>query len=154
MTVELDPCAEWRLLASCELDDELSELDAIRLEHHLADCGACRTWLAEGCQLAMTLRAAQLEAPERGFDLIATRRRMFRASTVAAAAAASVAAAALAILPLAMHSNGRTLPRAVQDAKLTKSVSCPVCLPRKYVIMSLSGMLARQQTPGHGAFLS
>jgi predicted anti-sigma-YlaC factor YlaD len=139
------------LLASCELDGELSELDAVRLEHHLAGCGACRAWLAEGRELATTLRSAQLEAPEQRFDLTATRRKMLRASTIAAAAAASVAAAALAILPLAGPSNGTAVSRAAQRGG--QRVACPVCLAHKLVLMSLNGELNRQ-TPGHGAVLS
>lgn len=154
MTVELDSCAEWRALASCELDGELSELDTVRLDHHLGDCAACRTWVAEVRDLTTALRSAELEAPDRSFDLTATWRRMFRTSTVTAAVAASAAAAALAILPLAMPSNGPTVPRAAQDVKLTKRSACPDCLARKFVLMALNGELDRQQAPGHGPVVS
>jgi predicted anti-sigma-YlaC factor YlaD len=155
VTVDLDPCAQWRVLASCELDGELSELDAVRLEHHLAGCGACHAWLAEVRELATALRAEPLEAPERRFDLSATRRRMLHASTVAAAVVASAAAAALAILPVAVPTNGQTASHAAQGAEVAgKRDVCPVCLARNLVVLSLTGDLNQPQTPGHGAVLS
>ena len=155
MTVDLDSCAEWRILASCELDGELSELDFVRLEHHLDDCAACRTWLAEMRELATALRTAELEAPERNFDLTAARRwRMLRASSVAAAAAASVAAATLAILPLARPTSAPTARARAGTNLAGKRDSCPICLSRNLVLLSLTGHLDPQQAPGHGPVLS
>jgi predicted anti-sigma-YlaC factor YlaD len=150
-----DGCSHWRLLASCELDGELSDLDAVRLEHHLTGCGACAAWLSEAHAAATSLRSAELDVPAR-LDLSARSRRIARVSSIAAAAAAaSVAAAALAILPIALPTTGgRTTTRPAQRAEIVKRGSCSVCLPRKFVLLSLNGELYPQQTPGHGAVLS
>lgn len=111
MTAHVDRCAEWRSLASCELDGELDELDTARLKRHLQGCAECSVWLAELRTLTAMLRDAQLEAPRRGLDLSAVRRGVGRAA-VAAATVASVAAAALAVIGFDLRTNNVARPAA------------------------------------------
>lgn len=98
MAVLSDACAEWRQLASCRVDGELSETDAARLRRHLRTCPSCVSWLADVDATTALLRSAGDTVPGRRLDLPAIRRRTSRAAAFAAAAAAA-AAMALVILP-------------------------------------------------------
>jgi predicted anti-sigma-YlaC factor YlaD len=116
MTGTRDLCREWRLLASCELDGELSELGAARLRHHLAECADCSVWAAEAGQLTQLLRAAEHAPFERQIQLPALRRRLYRASGLVGAGASAAAAALAAVLvgfPAGTGPNRSTLPEGV-----------------------------------------
>lgn len=112
-----DCSPEWRRLVSCQADGELDDLDAARLESHLAGCLACTAWAAEVSSLAALMASDQRE-PEMRLAPQSLRRRRARASLVTASAA-SVAAAAVAAFALqlntgsAVSNHGRTSgPRA------------------------------------------
>jgi anti-sigma factor RsiW len=88
-------CVQAREAASALLDDELSELDAARLDAHLDACAQCRRYLDELHAIASGLRRTPLEQP-RVTVLLPARRRRFSAPAASAAAAALVAVAGTA----------------------------------------------------------
>ncbi|HZR94285.1 MAG TPA: zf-HC2 domain-containing protein [Gaiellaceae bacterium] len=82
-----------REAVSARLDDELSELDAARLDAHLRDCAACRAFAAEASAFTNVVRATPLEpVSARAF---VPRRRQFRGAAATAAAAAALVVAAV-----------------------------------------------------------
>jgi predicted anti-sigma-YlaC factor YlaD len=89
-------CRRTRELVSLELDGELSELDAARLEAHLADCASCRELKAELAGLTFALRSAPLERLDRTITLPQRVRWSLRPLQVGAVAAAVAVAAGLA----------------------------------------------------------
>ena len=86
-------CARARESVSGRLDDELSELEAARLDDHLRDCDECRAYARDVDAIVAELRAAALEQPTITVFVSARRRPLARLQT-AAAAAAIVAVAA------------------------------------------------------------
>jgi predicted anti-sigma-YlaC factor YlaD len=78
--------------ASARLDGELPELDALRLDAHLASCGECAAFAASLAGVAGALRAAPLEPVPAALFTPRARRR--RPHLVAVAAASLVVAAA------------------------------------------------------------
>jgi anti-sigma factor RsiW len=86
--IPLDPCDLSRELVSASLDGELAELDAVRLDAHLAVCGACRTYAARAAEAARLLREAPLEQLTIPIVLPGRRLAVARKLQVAAAAAA------------------------------------------------------------------
>jgi anti-sigma factor RsiW len=88
-------CGQTRELVSLELDGELSELEAARLENHLGHCAACRQLKAELAGLTLALRAVPLEQFERAITLPRRIRFSLRPLQVGAAAAAIAVAAGL-----------------------------------------------------------
>lgn len=93
-----DQCRQSRLLASCELDGELPELDAARLRHHLAECADCATWVADAGAFTGLLRAAEPTALEQDIRVTALRRRLSGVSRLVVAGASAAAAAVAAVL--------------------------------------------------------
>jgi anti-sigma factor RsiW len=89
-------CVRARESVSAQLDGELSELEALRLELHLRRCGACLAWAEEVRAATARVRATALEQPSAPITLPlrAARRRV----PALAGAAAAVAAAAAAIV--------------------------------------------------------
>lgn len=86
-------CMIAREGASARLDGELPELDALRLDAHLASCAACADFAASIGGATTALRVAPLEAlPEAPF--FTPRRRGRRPHLVAVAAASLVVAVA------------------------------------------------------------
>lgn len=109
-------CMRAREDLSARIDGELAELDAVRLDVHLAECEECRTFAAESAGVARALRKADLE-PVAGtlFSPVGRRRRV--AAPLAAAVASLVVAAAAGSSALvgrlvAGHSSGPTVPAA------------------------------------------
>jgi hypothetical protein len=84
----LDPCDTSRELVSASLDGELAELDAVRLEGHLAVCSGCRTYAAGAAEAARMLRETPLEELTVPIVLPSRRLAVARKLQVAAAAAA------------------------------------------------------------------
>lgn len=80
-------CMSAREAVSLRLDGELSELEAARLDAHLAGCAECRVFAAEIASTAVVLRAAPLEQP-RAAIVLGRRRRL--PTPAAGAAAASI----------------------------------------------------------------
>ena len=93
-------CDRARQWVSLRLDGELSELEALMLARHVAECGACREWQAGVEGAAALLRDAPLEAPSRPFTLprgreFPLRYRLALAGVAAAAALGSIVGGAL-----------------------------------------------------------
>jgi len=90
-------CEPARQLVSIRLDGELSDLEAVMLDRHVASCASCRAW-AEGASAASTaLREAPLEQPFRTVvPAPSGRRTPWR--LVAAVAVVAVAAALASLL--------------------------------------------------------
>lgn len=86
-----DRAREW---ASLRLDGELSELETVMLEGHLARCAACTAVVAESGAITRALRAAPLEPLVRQIP-VPRRHAAFRAARVTAAAAVMLVAAGL-----------------------------------------------------------
>jgi anti-sigma factor RsiW len=89
-------CERTRELLSLELDGELSQLDAARLESHLVRCPQCAALKTELTGLTLALRAAPLEQLERPISLPQRMRWSLRPLQIGAAAAAVAVAAGLA----------------------------------------------------------
>jgi predicted anti-sigma-YlaC factor YlaD len=85
-------CMLARESASARLDGELPELDALRLDAHLASCAECAGFAASIAGATAQLRAAPLEPAPAAVFVPRARRR--RPHLVAVAAASIVVAAA------------------------------------------------------------
>lgn len=84
-------CTRAREAVSARLDGELNELEAHRLDQHLAGCAACRAFAAGASAVALELRTADpVPAPA---ELFVPHRRRIAAPLAAAAAAALIAVA-------------------------------------------------------------
>jgi hypothetical protein len=94
-------CDRARQWASLRMDDELSELESLMLDRHVAECRACREWLVGVEATTSLLRSGPLVAPELRFE-VRPRRLPFVARTrlvaIAAAFALAVAASVLGVL--------------------------------------------------------
>ena len=98
-------CMRAREAVSGRLDEELPELEAIRLESHLRRCPACREYAAALTAFTAELRRAPLEAPETpAFTL--RPRRVGGLRVTAAAAAVAVAATGSLVLGRMVGSGG------------------------------------------------
>jgi anti-sigma factor RsiW len=91
-------CVRARESVSAQLDGELSELDALRLEFHLRDCPACSAWALELREATDQLRRASLEVPSVSVALPGRSHRQTGVLALAAAGAAMAAAAVVGIL--------------------------------------------------------
>lgn len=78
-------CARARMVASERLDGAVPELDAVRLDAHLARCAACREFAAGVAACTAELREAPMEQPP---DLVLRRGNRGVSLRVPAAAAA------------------------------------------------------------------
>jgi Putative zinc-finger len=86
-----DECARAREWASLSLDDQLSDVEEVLLEAHLALCDDCRAFAASITDLTAALRSAPVEQPELAFEAPRTTRgRTFALRAVSAAAAVAV----------------------------------------------------------------
>jgi predicted anti-sigma-YlaC factor YlaD len=123
----VDPCSEWRELASSHLDGELDELRTAQLERHLLGCEPCRSWTREIAVLADALHESTTLCPAPSLELrTQTLRRKLARSASAASAASVAAAAAFAIaLPgaISLFSSGRT--------PSVSSAPCASCMKKK-----------------------
>jgi anti-sigma factor RsiW len=86
-------CMLARENASARLDGELTELDALRLDAHLASCGECASFAAGIARTAGELRAAALD-PAPAAVFFARPRRWTRPHVAAVAAVWLLVAAA------------------------------------------------------------
>jgi predicted anti-sigma-YlaC factor YlaD len=102
-----DVCAEWRQLASYELDDEISELDAARLQRHLDECPACAHWLESVRAATNDLRCGQLAAPRHVLHVSSLRRRAIGMTGVAATVAAAAVVALIGLTQWQLASRER-----------------------------------------------
>jgi anti-sigma factor RsiW len=99
-------CRAVRELVSLELDGELTELDAARLETHLAACAGCSALWTELHGLTLALRAAPLEPLSRPIALPHRVRVFLRPLQVGAAAATIALVAGLAGVLGTLRSSG------------------------------------------------
>ena len=88
--ISLHTCNPMRELFSASVDGELSELDAARLQAHLAVCSGCREYAAAAEAAARLLRQTPLEELTIPIVLPSRRLGFARKLQVAAAAAALV----------------------------------------------------------------
>jgi anti-sigma factor RsiW len=117
--ISLQTCDRVRELVSASLDGELSELEDVRLQAHLAVCGGCRTYAAGATEAARLLRDAPLEQLNVPILLPGRRLAVARKLQVAAAAAALVATVGLSAAVGTLTSPSRHHARSsVQAAKL------------------------------------
>ena len=107
------PCGQTAELVSLELDGELSELEAARLETHLGQCAACRSLKAELAGLTLALRAVPLEQLERPVTLPRRAAFSLRPLQVGAAAAAIAIVAGLTGVMGTVGSQGPAQPQFV-----------------------------------------
>jgi anti-sigma factor RsiW len=80
---------------SAELDEELSDFEAILLRSHLQGCDACATFKAEVASFTAALRCASLEPLSRPIAVRPRRRLAVQPLRVPAVAALAVSAIAL-----------------------------------------------------------
>jgi len=83
-------CDSAREQLSLQLDLELPELDRARLDAHLEECAACRSFGAEIGALTTTLRGWPLEEPR--FTISIPHRRLVSVRALQAGAAAAAVA--------------------------------------------------------------
>jgi predicted anti-sigma-YlaC factor YlaD len=112
----LDPCDSSRELVSASLDGELAELDALRLDAHLAVCGACRAYAAGARETARLLREAPLEQLAIPIVLPGRRLAVARKLQVAAAAAALLVTVGLSAALSTISSPSRSHARSTATA--------------------------------------
>lgn len=149
MTVPRDDCREWRLLASCELDGELSEFGSARLRGHLAGCAECARWAAETRSVAELLRVAEPAPVEREIYLPALRRRLSHARGLlgaGASAAAAALAAALIGLPSGTVPGTSSLPGA--RAPFASGSGCIACTESHIVLTTFRRALITPRPNG------
>ena len=111
-------CDQVRELVSASLDHELSELNAARVQSHLAVCAACRTYAAGAAEASRLLRQTPLE--EMSVPIVVPGRRLAvaRKLQVAAAAAALAVTVGLSAAVATISSSPRSPARA--NAKAAK----------------------------------
>lgn len=78
-------CDRARAQISSRIDEELSELEDVRLSLHLAGCAACRAYEAEVIAVTKMMRAAPLEPLEFPVSVARPRRSVLRQFELAAA---------------------------------------------------------------------
>jgi predicted anti-sigma-YlaC factor YlaD len=118
--ISLHSCDRIRELYSASLDGELSELDAARLEAHLARCPGCSAYAATAASASRLVRQTPLEEPS--FQIVVPGRRLAvaRKLQVAAAAAAVTVTVGLSVAvgTISGPSTARSSQRATHPAKL------------------------------------
>jgi hypothetical protein len=124
---ELRPsrCDRARAWAGLAPDGELSQLEQLLLDAHVAHCAPCRCFAAEVAAIARELRVAGREAPARVLTLPPAHvRRSVYARARAVGAVAAVAAMAFGIAaraPLAPGDEGRRTPLAAAPADVEQA---------------------------------
>jgi hypothetical protein len=116
----LNACDSIRELVSVSLDGELPELDAVRLDAHLAVCEGCRTYGAGAAEAARLLREAPLEELTIPIVLPGRRLAVARKLQVAAAAAALAVTVGLsaAVSTISSSHSRAQVHRSASTAKL------------------------------------
>jgi predicted anti-sigma-YlaC factor YlaD len=142
--MDVDRCSEWRALASCRLDGELDELQDARLERHLIECAACRTWSDEIAALAIVIQDSSVDCmvEASGLRPRALRRRLVHSAMAASAASAAAVAAFAVVLPgaISLFSSGR--------ATAAAAAPCASCI-KKQVLTNSASSPAKGSPPVH-----
>lgn len=113
-------CEQMRGYVSASLDGELSELEATRLQAHLASCAGCRTYATTAREATRLMRSTPLE--ELDFPIALPSRRLAVARRLQVAAAAAAVAATLGLSVVA-GSTGVSSPQSPRDGKAVKSAN-------------------------------
>jgi predicted anti-sigma-YlaC factor YlaD len=116
--IPLQLCDQVRELVSVSLDGELSELDAARVDSHLAGCSGCRTYAAGAAEASRLLREMPLEELNVPIVLPGRRVAVARKLQLAAAAAALVVTVGLSAVVASISSSPRSQVRT--GAKVSK----------------------------------
>jgi hypothetical protein len=121
----MDDCAEFRALASSQLDGELDELESARLDRHLVVCAQCATWTREVAALGILLQESTSVPPAWTSEGL-PRSLRWRFVHAASVVAASASAAAVAAFVLAQPGSGLSLfsSGSARAASETPCVSC------------------------------
>jgi anti-sigma factor RsiW len=107
----LNPCDPIRELVSASLDGELTELDAVRVDSHLAVCAGCRTYAVGAREASRLMRETPLESLATPIVLPGRRLAVARKLQVAAAAAALVVTLGLSAAVSTISSPARSHAR-------------------------------------------
>ena len=98
-------CERIRGVISASLDGEVSEVERVTADAHLAACGECRAYAASLAETSRLLRATPLE--ELGFPIVLPSHRLRLARTMQlGAAAAAVAATVFLSVTVGTSPNG------------------------------------------------
>jgi predicted anti-sigma-YlaC factor YlaD len=98
-------CERIRGVISPSLDGEVSEVERVTVDAHLAACGECRAYAASLAETSRLLRTAPLE--ELGFPIVLPSHRLRLARTMQlGAAAAAVAATVFLSVTVGTSPNG------------------------------------------------
>jgi predicted anti-sigma-YlaC factor YlaD len=116
--IPLHMCDQVRELVSASLDGELSELNAARVQSHLAACAGCRTYAAGAAEASRLLRQTPLEEMTMPIVLPSRRLAVARKLQVAAAAAALAVTVGLSAAVATISSSPRSHVRAANASKL------------------------------------
>jgi predicted anti-sigma-YlaC factor YlaD len=118
--ISLHTCDRIRELYSASLDGELPELDAVRLQAHLAACPSCSAYAATAQAASRLVRETPLEEPS--FPIVVPGRRLAVARKLQVAAAAAAVAVtvglSVAVGTISGPSQSRSSHRATQSASL------------------------------------
>jgi predicted anti-sigma-YlaC factor YlaD len=114
-------CMIAREAASARLDDELVELDLLRLDAHLLACPDCREFAAAIAVVTGELLAAPLEQPRRIEVLPSRRRTPVVAAAAVAALVAAVTVSSFAVgRSLGSHSSSQSAFAGTKDASAAR----------------------------------
>jgi predicted anti-sigma-YlaC factor YlaD len=118
--ISLHTCDRIRELFSASLDGELPELDAMRLQSHLAACASCSAYAATAQAASRLVRETPLEEPS--FPIVVPGRRLAVARKLQVAAAAAAVAVtvglSVAVGTISGPSQSRASHRATESANL------------------------------------
>jgi predicted anti-sigma-YlaC factor YlaD len=121
--ISLHSCDRIRALYSASLDGELSELDAARVETHLASCSGCSTYAAAAASTSRLLRETPLEQPR--FPIVVPGRRLAFARRFQVAAAAAAVAVTVGLSVAVGTITGPSVARSAQHAKPAANLRFP-----------------------------
>ena len=121
--ISLHSCDRIRELYSASLDGELSEIDAARLEAHLATCSGCSAYAAATGTASRLVRETPLEQP--GFRIVVPGRRLALARRFQVAAAAAAVAVTVGLSVAVGTLGGPSVARSAQHAKPSANLRFP-----------------------------
>jgi predicted anti-sigma-YlaC factor YlaD len=121
--ISLHSCDRIRELYSASLDGELSELDAARLETHLATCSGCSAYAATAASASRLVRETPLEQP--GFRIVVPGRRLAVARQLQAAAAAAAVAVTVGLSVAVGTIGGPPVARSSHHAQASAKLRFP-----------------------------
>jgi predicted anti-sigma-YlaC factor YlaD len=100
-------CESLRGVISASLDAEVSEVERVRADAHLAACDPCRAYAASLAETSRLLRETPLE--ELGFPIVLPSHRLRLARTMQLGAAAAAVAAVFLSVTVGTGQNGGSL---------------------------------------------